>query len=221
MNATRKPAKRSVKSLTPDKKQHTVKSNAAEGLRVSKPVKMQVPEKRSVKSLAPEKRSFKSPAPEKKPHATESTAAGMSPAKRVAVASPAFPAGSTATTKADIVKELNLDRESHIILSEIGEITRLPLKTLAEQVYDVTPKTLASYRTKGRHFPKRMTEVSIKLRDLYQKGIEIFGNPSRFNTWLSRESAGLGSMQPLDLMSSSTGIDLVYEELLRIEFGAA
>src|SRR4030043_226995 len=60
-------------------------------------------------------------------------------------------------------------------------------------------------------------EVSIKLRDLYKKGVEIFGNSSRFNTWLSRESAGLGSMQPLDLMGTSTGIDLVYEELLRIE----
>ena len=119
------------------------------------------------------------------------------------------------------MKELSTYRESHVILSEIGEITRLPLKTLAEQIYDVTPKTLASYRTKGRHFPKRMTEVSIKLRDLYKKGIEIFGNTSRFNTWLSRESAGLGNLQPLDLMGTSTGIDLVYEELLRIEFGAA
>ena len=169
----------------------------------------------------PAKRSVKSLAPEKKPRAAESSAAGKSPAKMVAVASPAFPAGSTATTKADIMKELSTDRESHVILSEIGEITRLPLKTLAEQIYDVTPKTLASYRTKGRHFPKRMTEVSIKLRDLYKKGIEIFGNTSRFNTWLSRESAGLGNLQPLDLMGTSTGIDLVYEELLRIEFGAA
>lgn len=167
------------------------------------------------------KRSVKSLAPEKKQRAAESTAAKKAPAKPVAVASPAFPAGSTATTKADFVKELNTDRESYLILNELGETTRLPLKTLAEQVFDVTPKTLASYRIKGRHFPKRMTEVSIKLRDLYKKGIEIFGNLSRFNTWLSRESAGLGSMQPLDLMGTSTGIDLVYEELLRIEFGAA
>jgi len=171
--------------------------------------------------MAPEKRSVKSLVGEKKSRKAEIQAAGTSQEKRVAVASPAFPIGSRVTTKADIVKELSSGKESHVILGEIEEITRLPLKTLASQIYDVTPKTLASYRTKGRYFPKRMTEVSIKLRDLYKKGIEIFGNPSLFNTWLSRESSGLASMPPLDLMGTSTGIDLVYEELLRIEFGAA
>ena len=163
------------------------------------------------------KRAVKSLTPLKKPQA----AAVKSTAKQVTVASASFPAGSPAITKADIVKELSTGKESYILLSEIEEITRLPLKTLSAQIYDVTPKTLASYRIKGRHFPKRMVEVSIKLRDLYKKGTEIFGNPGRFNAWLSRESTGLGNMQPLDLMGTSTGIDLVYEELLRIEFGAA
>jgi putative toxin-antitoxin system antitoxin component (TIGR02293 family) len=195
MNAIRRPAKRSVKSISP--------------------------EKRPVKSPASAKRSVISLTDEKKLNMAESKTAGSSPAKQVAVTSAAFPAGSPAITKADIVKELSTGRESYVLLGEVEEITRLPLKTLAAQIYDVTPKTLASYRIKGRHFPKRMTEVSIKLRDLYKKGVELFGNPSRFNTWLSRESAGLGNLQPLDLMGTSTGIDLVYEELLRIEFGAA
>jgi putative toxin-antitoxin system antitoxin component (TIGR02293 family) len=163
------------------------------------------------------KRAVKSLTSLQKPPA----AAGTSRAKQVAVASAAFPAGSPGITKADIMKELSTGKESYMLLSEIEEITRLPMKTLAAQIYDVTPKTLASYRIKGRQFPKRMVEVSIKVRDLYKKGTEIFGNPGLFNTWLSRESAGLGNMQPLDLMGTSTGIDLVYEELLRIEFGAA
>jgi hypothetical protein len=153
---------------------------------------------------------------EKPPVVAEASSAGS-----ITANSAAFPIGSQALTKADIVKELSAERESYILLGEIAEITRLPLKTLAVQIYDVTPKTLASYRTKGRYFPKRMVEVSIKLRDLYRKGIEIFGGAVRFNTWLSRESFGLANMQPLDLMGTSTGIDLVYEELLRIEFGAA
>jgi putative toxin-antitoxin system antitoxin component (TIGR02293 family) len=165
----------------------------------------------------PGKRSVKSITPLKKPHAV----AVKSQEKKMIFASAAFPSGSPAITKADIVKELSTEKESHILLGEIEKITRLPLKTLADQIYDVTPKTLASYRTKGRRFPLRMTEISIKLRDLYKKGIELFGNTSRFNTWLSRDSAGLGNIPPLDLMGTSTGIDLVYEELLRIEFGAA
>jgi hypothetical protein len=152
---------------------------------------------------------------EKKLMVAEFTTDGMA-----TVSSPAFPIGNHSVTKAEIIKELSTEKESNILLNEIIEITRLPLKTLAVNIYDVTPKTLASYKTKGRYFPKRMVEVSIKVRDLYKKGIGIFSSTNRFNIWLNRESFGLGNMPPLDLMSTSTGIDLIYEELLRIEFGA-
>ena len=145
---------------------------------------------------------------------------GKSNKTAVTVSSPAFPAGNPSVTKAEILKELSKEKESFVILGEIMEITRLPLKTLAVQVYDVTPKTLSSYKTRGRYFPKRMVEVSLKVRELYKEGIEIFSSTDRFNTWLSRESHGLGNLQPLDLMGTSTGIDLVYEEMMRIEFGA-
>jgi uncharacterized protein (DUF2384 family) len=55
---------------------------------------------------------------------------------------------------------------------------------------------------------------------LYKKGAEIFGNANDFNTWLNTEAVGLGKVKPFDLLYTQGGINLVMEELLRIEFGA-
>ena len=60
----------------------------------------------------------------------------------------------------------------------------------------------------------------LKLEALYKKGIEIFGNRDEFNSWLKEPEYGVGWQVPLELFSTSTGIDMVMEELIRIEFGA-
>jgi uncharacterized protein (DUF2384 family) len=35
-----------------------------------------------------------------------------------------------------------------------------------------------------------------------------------------KENIALGNKKPLDLLNTSTGVDMIYEELKRIEFGA-
>jgi uncharacterized protein (DUF2384 family) len=122
-------------------------------------------------------------------------------------------------SRASIIKELEENSESRLIINELLEITDLPIKTLSE-VFEMTPKTFSSYKTPGKHLPIRIVELGIKLRQLYNKGIEIFGNTDNFNSWLMKEAYGLGNTKPLTLINSSTGIDLIYEELIKIEFGA-
>jgi uncharacterized protein (DUF2384 family) len=68
--------------------------------------------------------------------------------------------------------------------------------------------------------PIRFNEQILKLEELYKKGIELFEDSEGFNKWLKSESYGLGNVKPIDLINSITGIDLIYEELVRIEFGA-
>jgi uncharacterized protein (DUF2384 family) len=60
----------------------------------------------------------------------------------------------------------------------------------------------------------------MQLMRLYTKGIEIFGSAANFNIWLKTEAYGLNNKKPLMLINSSTGIELIYEELVKIEFGA-
>ncbi len=135
-------------------------------------------------------------------------------------ASYAFPSQKQPVSKAILIDELNEKKESFLIINELLEITGLPAKTIADKIYEMTPKTLHSYKQKGRFLPTKNVELSIKIRELYKKGLDIFAGQGRFNQWLMRNSYGLGQTKPIDFMNSATGIDLIYEELLRIEFGA-
>lgn len=123
-------------------------------------------------------------------------------------------------SRSDILNHALLKEESARIFQELIALTKLPLKFLAENVFEVTPKTFAKYRDEKIIMPSRISELAFKLKQLYQAGIEIFGSPQGFNSWLHEESYGLGNHKPDELLNTSIGIDLVFEELKRIEFGA-
>jgi putative toxin-antitoxin system antitoxin component (TIGR02293 family) len=128
--------------------------------------------------------------------------------------------GNRRESRFHIINELRSGRKSDEVFERFMRISRIPNKTLAEKVLEITPKTLNSYRNSSKDMPVKLTEHMIKLEELYEKGIELFGDPGRFNNWLKSESYGLGNIEPIIIINSITGIDLVYEELIRIEFGA-
>lgn len=64
------------------------------------------------------------------------------------------------------------------------------------------------------------SENVLKLAELYEIGLSAFDNNSEsFVTWLDSPIPALNNDKPIQLLSSSLGIDLVKEELLRIEYG--
>lgn len=65
----------------------------------------------------------------------------------------------------------------------------------------------------------RVRELSIKLNELYTIGSRLFGSTYNFNLWLNKPSYGLGGIVPLELLNTITGIDLIFDELVSIEFG--
>ena len=99
-------------------------------------------------------------------------------------------------------------------------LTKLHSKTLAETVFEITPKTFTSYLDESKQLPRYMVEKVIKLQELYFKGIELFGTVGEFNIWMKKESYGLGLRVPLNLIGTITGIEMIWDELIRIEFGA-
>ena len=119
-----------------------------------------------------------------------------------------------------IITELNSKEKSYEILGRFMKISSLPNKLLAEKIFEISTKTLYTYRQSGKKLPVRLNEQILKLEELYKKGIELFESADKFNKWLKYESFGLGNTKPVNLLNSITGIDLVYEELVRIEFGA-
>lgn len=86
-------------------------------------------------------------------------------------------------------------------------------------VLDITTKTLHKYLKENAKLTRTQSEKILKLIKLYEVGLEVFGNIKAFNEWLDKPSYGLNSLIPRDIITLSTGIDLVQDELMRIAYG--
>ena len=54
---------------------------------------------------------------------------------------------------------------------------------------------------------------------LYKKGTEVFGTKEKFNSWIETENLALGKIKPKQLLDNTFGINLLKDELTRIEYG--
>jgi uncharacterized protein (DUF2384 family) len=54
---------------------------------------------------------------------------------------------------------------------------------------------------------------------LFKKGTDVFGNNSDFIAWLNAKNISLGGIKPISLLDNTFGINMVKEELIRIEHG--
>mgnify|MGYP000232479681 CR=1 FL=1 len=126
---------------------------------------------------------------------------------------------SAIKTDFSIVKSANIGVDS-IIFSELVEISGINRNFLAEEVFDISLKTMLRYQKERKKLNPRNSEIALKLLNLFNKGIEIFGTMDSFMSWLNKSAYGLGEQIPVKLMNTNTGIDLIEEELIRIEYGA-
>ncbi len=64
------------------------------------------------------------------------------------------------------------------------------------------------------------SEIVLKLAELFEIGLTTFDNDEEsFLTWLNASIPALNNEKPITLLSSNLGIELVKDELLRIEHG--
>ena len=83
----------------------------------------------------------------------------------------------------------------------------------------MSEKTLRSYIKEEKKLDMGVSEHLLQLFKLFDKGIEVIGSLDEFKKWLQNSNIGL-AVKPFNLLDSLTGIELVQEELIRIEFGA-
>ncbi len=92
-------------------------------------------------------------------------------------------------------------------------------KSFFAGMLNLSTKTLDRYRVSGKQLSPSSGEMILKLYSLVKKGEEIFGNADEFGKWIEKPAYGLGFKIPKELMKSAAGVDLVMEELIRIEYG--
>ncbi len=88
-----------------------------------------------------------------------------------------------------------------------------------QETFKTTVKTIQNHVTRDSTLDAALSEKLLKSFALFDKGVEIFGSANAFHKWLNAPAYGLGNRLPFDLMDTITGIQLIEEELIRIEFG--
>ena len=117
--------------------------------------------------------------------------------------------------------ELILNAHNGVEISAVEDLSIVSAKNQKEiaQLIHITPKTLQNYQSSRKRLPTLQSELLLKLYALYSRGLQVFSHIDSFNKWLAKPAFGLYNKVPNDLLSTSTGINLVKDELIRIEYG--
>jgi putative toxin-antitoxin system antitoxin component (TIGR02293 family) len=99
-------------------------------------------------------------------------------------------------------------------LLEISGATQMDLA----QILALTEPTLRKHSRVGKELSTGLSEHILQLFQLFDKGMDTFGSLEEFKIWLRHESIAL-SAQPLEVLDTITGINIVMDELIRIDNG--
>ncbi|WP_080903129.1 antitoxin Xre/MbcA/ParS toxin-binding domain-containing protein [Parabacteroides sp. Marseille-P3160] len=80
-------------------------------------------------------------------------------------------------------------------------------------------RSMLRYKKEGKTFDPLQSEKIIQVALILQKGQEVFGDTAKFNNWLDTDNTALGKTKPKDLLDNSFGIQLIENELTKIEHG--
>ena len=82
----------------------------------------------------------------------------------------------------------------------------------------VTERTIQRYSAKDR-FDESVSEDILQIAQVVARGVEVFEDKGNFLNWLAQPAAAFGGRTPMSLLDSCFGIDMVLDELTRIEHG--
>jgi putative toxin-antitoxin system antitoxin component (TIGR02293 family) len=86
-------------------------------------------------------------------------------------------------------------------------------------ILDLSERTLQRYKKDKRAFDTLQSEKIVQVTLFIRYGRDVFGDENKFNLWLNTENLSIASVKPKELLDSSFGIDLLKDELTRIENG--
>lgn len=87
------------------------------------------------------------------------------------------------------------------------------------QLIDISPKTLDRHLQSGKLFSGLQAERLLRLAELFQQGKEVFGKEEKFLKWINSEVIALQNTKPISWLDTQQGIDLISDEMGRIQHG--
>lgn len=116
-----------------------------------------------------------------------------------------------------IVKAIR-DGVGQNVFSKIAEQGQFTMPEWSSYLH-ISERTLQRLKKEKRPFDSPQSERIIQIMLLFQLGQEVFGSLDKFNNWMETDNLALGRIMPKQLLDSAFGIDLVKDELIRIEQG--
>lgn len=80
-------------------------------------------------------------------------------------------------------------------------------------------RSIQRYNKEKKTFDRMQSEKILEIAIIYNKGISVFGEKKKFDLWLDSSNIALGGIKPKELLDSSFGVNMLMDELGRIEHG--
>ena len=85
-------------------------------------------------------------------------------------------------------------------------------------IVHTSDRTLRRY-TANQKLSQEQSERMIEMARLYSRGEEVFGTMDKFKQWMDNTILALGNKKPKEYLDTSMGINMLMNELGRIEHG--
>ena len=86
------------------------------------------------------------------------------------------------------------------------------------QLSDLLPITERTIR-RNKYFSSIVSEQILQIAEVATRGVEVFGDKDKFINWMNHPCKPLANKTPLSLLNSRFGMEMVLDELGRIEHG--
>jgi len=102
-------------------------------------------------------------------------------------------------------------------MTHLMDIADISLSEMAAIVH-ASDRTLRRYKPQQK-LPQEQSERMIELARLYGKGEEVLGSIQEFKIWMDTFLLPLGNKKPKEYLDTSIGINILMNELGRIQHG--
>lgn len=83
----------------------------------------------------------------------------------------------------------------------------------------ISSKTLSRIEQGESRLDPLQSEIALKIRILFERGAHVFGTLAGFQKWIKEPSFRFDSVSPVAFFTTLTGIQMVLDLVINIEFG--
>lgn len=103
-------------------------------------------------------------------------------------------------------------------IDELATALGISRKTMAEDVFDISVKTMERKGPKDK-LDKKISSHAVEIAKLWQHACIVFGEEQRARLWFNRPNQSLNQLKPVVLLDTLTGLNMIGDILTRIEEG--